>query len=119
MLKSKKKYSAILILCLLIATAGTVLAEQLRRVTDISHVCMVNNEDMGKPQIPVKVGDQTYYGCCKMCIGTLNNDRKARFAVDPVSGKEVDKAKAVIGAKPNGEVLYFENEKTFQSFQAR
>src|SRR3990170_6550898 len=108
MLKSQKRYSALLILFLVIASAGTVLAEQLRRVTDISHVCMVNNMDMGKPQIPVKVGDQTYYGCCKMCEGILKKDRSARFAKDPVSGKEVDKAKAVIGAKPNGEVLYFE-----------
>jgi len=119
MLKSQKRYSALLILCLLIAPAEAVLAEQLRRVTDISHVCMVNNEDMGKPQIPVKVGDQTYYGCCKMCIGTLNNDRKARFAIDPMSGKEVDKAKAIIGAKPNMAVLYFENEKNFQAFTSR
>jgi len=70
------------------------------------------------PQLtgPVKVGDQTYYGCCKMCVGTLNKDRSARFATDQVSGKEVDKAKAVIGAKPNGEVLYFESEKNLQSF---
>lgn len=94
-------------------------AAQLRRVTDISHVCMVNNEDMGKPQIPVKVGSQTYYGCCKMCVGTLTNDRKARYAIDPVSGKEVDKAKSVIGAKPNGEVVYFESEKTFNVFSLR
>ncbi|MBM2838638.1 MAG: lipoprotein MlpB [Deltaproteobacteria bacterium] len=119
MLKSKKRYLALLILFLVIASAETVLADQLRRVTDISHVCMVNNEDMGKPQIPIKVGDETYYGCCKMCIGTLNNDRKARFAVDPVSGKEVDKAKAIIGAKSNGAVVYFENEKNFQAFISR
>jgi len=116
MLKSQKRYSALLILFLVIASAGTVLAEQLRRVTDISHVCMVNNEDMGKPQIPVKVGDQTYYGCCDMCAGILNKDRSARFSTDPVSGKEVDKAKAIIGAKPNNEVLYFENEKNFKAF---
>lgn len=94
-------------------------AAQLRRVADISHVCMVNNEDMGKPQIPVKVGSQTYYGCCKMCAGTLTNDRKARYAIDPVSGKEVDKAKAFIGTKPSGEVLYFENEKNLQVFTLR
>ena len=115
MIKSTKKYLVLLILSLLIAPAGMVLAEQLRIVETIN-VCMVNNMDMGKPQIPVKVGDQTYYGCCKMCVGTLNKDRSARFATDQVSGKEVDKAKAVIGAKPNGEVLYFESEKNLQSF---
>lgn len=99
--------------------AQTSHAAQLRKLTDTSHVCMVNDMDMGKPQIPVKVGDQTYYGCCKMCVGTLTNDRKARYAIDPVSGKEVDKVKAVIGAKPNGEVLYFENEKTFNAFSLK
>jgi YHS domain-containing protein len=117
-------YKAIIALLFagLIMTQSTAEAAQglkLKKIDDPSYVCMVNNEVMGKPQIPVKVGNQTYYGCCKMCVGTLTNDRKARFAKDPVSGREVDKAKAFIGAKPNGEVLYFESEKTFQSFGLR
>lgn len=115
MLRSVLRYPALLVLCLLIALAGTVSAGQLRKV-ETSYVCMVNNAVMAKPQIPVKVENKTYYGCCEMCAGTLKKDRKARFAIDPVSGKEVDKAKAVIGAKPNGEVLYFESEATFQKF---
>lgn len=115
MLKSIKIYLALLVLCLFIALAGTVLAGQLSKV-ETSRVCMINNEVMAKPQIPVKVDNKTYYGCCEMCAGTLKKDRKARFAIDPVSGKEVDKAKAVIGAKPNGQVLYFESEATFQKF---
>ncbi len=110
-----KKVCAILVLGGLFF-AQTAFAAQLRKVTDMSHVCMVNNEDMGKPQIPVKVGEQTYYGCCKMCVGNIQQNRKVRFAIDPVSGNEVDKAKAVIGAKPDGGVLYFENEKNFQAF---
>lgn len=115
MLKSIKRYAALLVLCLLIAPTGAVLAGQLSKV-ETSYVCMVNNEVMAKPQIPVKVENKTYYGCCEMCAGTLKKDRKARFAIDPVSGKEVDKAKAVIGAKPNGQVLYFESDATFQKF---
>lgn len=110
-----KKVGAILVLGALLFIQ-TSHAEQLRKVTDSSHVCMVNNEVMGKPQIPVKVGEQTYYGCCKMCVGNIQQNRKVRFAIDPVNGKEVDKAKAVIGAKPDGGVLYFENEKNFQAF---
>src|SRR5690606_17886247 len=31
-------------------------------------VCMVNDEYMGKKQIPVVVGATTYYGCCDMCV---------------------------------------------------
>jgi len=106
---------AVLFVTGLILVSGISYAGELRKV-ETKYVCMVNNEVMGKPQIPVKVGDKTYYGCCETCAGTLKKDRKARFAIDPVSSKEVDKAKAVIGAKPNGEVLYFESEKTFQSF---
>lgn len=113
-----KKAFALLIpaVFLLSLAAWSGQDQKLRRVDDPSYVCMVNNEVMGKPQIPVKVGNQTYYGCCKMCEGKLKKDRKARFAIDPMNGREVDKAKAIIGAKPNGEVLYFESEKTFQEF---
>lgn len=103
-------------LVLLLTSTDSVFAVTLQRVKDPSHVCMVNNEVMGKPQIPIKVADKTYYGCCKMCVGKLTNNKSARMAVDPVSGKEVDKSTATIGAKPNGEVLYFESEKTFEAF---
>lgn len=115
----KKLFMVFLSVGLFLSHAEASQDHKLRRVDDPSYVCMVNNEVMGKPQIPVKVGNQTYYGCCKMCVGTLTNDRKARFAIDPVSGKEVDKAKAVIGAKPDGKVLYFESEKTFNAFSLK
>lgn len=49
---------------------------------------MVNNEVMGKPQIPVKVGEQTYYRCCKMCVGNIQQNRKVRFAIDPIYEKK-------------------------------
>lgn len=114
---SKSKIYAVLLFTGLILAQAMAEAGQLQKV-ETKYVCMVNNEVTGKPQIPVKVGNQTYYGCCETCAGTLKKDRKARFAVDPVSGKEVDKAKAVIGAKPNGEVLYFESEKTFRAYSS-
>lgn len=117
MTKTTKILAALLITGLFFTTVA-IGAEQLRKV-EASQVCMVNNVYMEKPQIPVKVGKQTYYGCCDMCAGTLNKDRSARFAIDPVSGKEVDKAKAVIGAKPNNEVLYFESEKNFKAFTSK
>ena len=80
------------------------------RVTDTSKVCMVNNQYMGKEQIPVDVGGKRYYGCCAMCKERLAKDPAARSAVDPVTGKPVDKATAVIAAQPDGKVLYFESE---------
>ena len=101
------------VIALLVATP--VLAEPLQRV-EAKRVCMVNNTVFPKDQIPVEVEGKTYFGCCAMCKDRLATDTSARQAVDPVSGKTVDKATAVIGVKPDGTVLYFENEKTFAAF---
>jgi YHS domain-containing protein len=81
-------------------------------------VCMVNNQFMDKDQIPVEVEGKTYYGCCNMCKERLTQDAASRSAVDPLSGKTVDKAKAVIGAQVDGSVLYFENEENLASYAA-
>ncbi|HEY7697741.1 MAG TPA: hypothetical protein VIE88_04955, partial [Vicinamibacteria bacterium] len=53
---------------------------------------------------------------CQMCKERLTNDRSVRVAIDPVSGKEVDKATAVIGADSQDRVFYFENEKNLEKF---
>ncbi len=118
MFNKTKVGSAVLLFAFLFLVQTSVYAEELRKV-ETSYVCMVNNMAMGKTQIPVKVGEETYYGCCAMCATTLEKDRKKRFAIDPVSGKEVDKARAVIGARPNGAVYYFESEETFLAFQKK
>lgn len=81
-------------------------AEHLRPVPS-NLVCMVNNRLFATPQIPVEVEGRTYYGCCEGCKENLKTRREARMAVDPVSGKEVDKALAAIGAMPDGRVFYF------------
>lgn len=98
-----------------IAPVSTAAAEPLQRV-EPKRVCMVNDTAFPKDQIPVVVGGKTYFGCCDMCKDRLGKDTKLRTAVDPVSHKPVDKASAVIGVKPDGKVLYFENEKNFRSF---
>jgi YHS domain-containing protein len=100
--------------CLL--AAASVEAEPLQRVAT-ANVCMMNNTVFPKAQIPVAVDGKTYFGCCEMCKGRLAQDPTVRQAVDPVSGKSVDKATAVIGALPDGKVLYFESEKTFAAYQ--
>lgn len=75
-------------------------------------VCMVNEQAMGKDQIPVQVEGKTYYGCCEMCKESLAKNADKRTAIDPVSGKAVDKATAVIAAQQDGRVFYFESEAT-------
>jgi YHS domain-containing protein len=79
-------------------------------------VCMVTNMLFPKKQIPVTHDGKTYYGCCENCKKTLATDSKARTAVDPVSGKSVDKARAVIAARADHSVVYFENKKNFEAY---
>lgn len=92
-------------------------AAALRQV-DPRFVCMVNNSLFDQPQIPVEVGGKTYYGCCPMCKERLATDSEARQAMDPVSGRMVDKAVAVIGVLPNGAVVYFESEANLAAHRA-
>ena len=80
-------------------------------------VCMVNNAYMGKKQIEVPYNGKTYYGCCEMCVKRIPSDKSVREAIDPYSGKTVDKAEAYIVMISNeGEVAYFENEESYNKF---
>jgi YHS domain-containing protein len=94
-------------------------AEPALQKVEAKKVCMVNDQLFGKDQIPVEVQGRTYYGCCEMCKERLAKDAAARTAVDPLSGKQVDKATAVIGARPDGSVLYFESDKSFAEYLAK
>jgi hypothetical protein len=82
-------------------------------------VCMVNNAYMGKKQVPVPFEDKLYYGCCQMCVKTIQNERSVRIAFDPLTKKEVDKSAAFITLNPairDGSVLYFESEENFKKY---
>lgn len=94
-------------------------ADGVTRVADTDKVCMMNDRYMGTAQIPVDVGGKRYYGCCAMCKERLARDRRTRVALDPVSGKEVDKATALIAKRADGSVLYFENEANLKKYAAR
>lgn len=78
---------------------------------------MVNDQFMGRPQIPVEVDGRTYFGCCAMCKDKLVNQPAIRTAKDPVSGEDVDKAKAVIIQDAAGKVLYFASEETLRRYR--
>lgn len=85
---------------------------------ETKRVCMVTDMEFPRDQIPVKVKDTTYYGCCENCKDRLSKDAAVREATDPISGKKVDKAKASIAAGPDGAVVYFENDANLQKFIA-
>ena len=84
---------------------------------EAKYVCMINNQRFNKEQIPVAVGNRTYYGCCEMCKTALRNDPKSRMAIDPVSKKKVDKATAIIGVDDDGSAYYFENAENLKQFK--
>jgi YHS domain-containing protein len=101
------------------AAAGDEAAKPVLKRVETKKVCMVNNQLFDKDQIPIEVQGKTYYGCCEMCKERLAKDAAARTAVDPLTGKKVDKATAVIAAQPDGKVLYFESEKTLAEYQKK
>jgi len=96
---------------------AAALPAGMTRVSDPSQVCMVNNQFMGKPQIPIAVEGRTYYGCCAMCKDRLGNDPASRTAQDPVTGETVDKSAAVIIQDSTGKVMYFASEDTLRRYR--
>ncbi len=101
------------------AETGAAAADQIPLKTN--YVCMVNNKYLGKEQIPVPYEDKIYYGCCKGCVGNLQNNRAVRYSIDPGTGKEVDKATAYIVMQPgdSGEVFYFESEESYKKYKGK
>lgn len=89
---------------------------KVAKVEQRNLVCNVNNSFMGKVQIPVEIEGRTYFGCCAMCKARLEQNVTLRMSTDPVTGKSVDKANAVIGMKATGDVVYFESDKTLEQY---
>jgi YHS domain-containing protein len=114
-LMGKKLLFLTMLICSQITAAW---AEELKQV-ETKLTCMVNNTIFAKDQIPTVVNGKTYYGCCAMCAEKLANNPAVRKAIDPVSGVEVDKATAVIGANEEGKAFYFENEKNLKAFSLK
>lgn len=83
-------------------------------------VCMVNDAFMGIKQFPVPVGDKMYYGCCEQCVDKIKNNRHFRYAMDPQTGEEVDKASAFIVMKSEKDhsVYYFKSKDNYLKFQS-
>lgn len=97
--------------------SSLIVAKTTLQIVDNKRVCMVTNMVFPKDQIPVNHEGKTYYGCCENCKKTLSEDATARVATDPVSDKKIDKASAVIAARDDGSVIYFESRKTFNKYK--
>jgi YHS domain-containing protein len=117
----RQKIASVLALSLLLAISA--FAEDVKpagKLTKVEtkKVCMINEHNMDKDQIPVEVDGKTYYGCCEMCKKALAENAEKRVATDPVTGKQVDKATAVIAAQKDGRVFYFESDETLAKYNA-
>jgi YHS domain-containing protein len=77
---------------------------------------MVTDSVTNREQLPVTIDGKQYYGCCRMCEAKLKDDPASRLATDPLSGKQADKSRAVIGASPDGKVYYFESVENLTAF---
>jgi YHS domain-containing protein len=85
-------------------------------VEDRSRVCMMQDMLMLQEGIPLKHEGKTYYGCCEMCKDRIAQEpERYTKAVDPISGKTVDKADAFLYAH-QGTVFYFESKETRAKF---
>jgi YHS domain-containing protein len=107
-----RRTAILLVLFFAVAAFGDAVIKPVGKLTKVEPktVCMINEQAMGKDQIPVEVEGRTYYGCCEMCKKALSTDAAKRVSFDPVTGKQVDKATAVIAAQEDGRVFYFESD---------
>lgn len=111
-----RRVTTSVILMLTLAT-GLVLATS-GNIDKKEYVCMMQDMVLGKPGIPIQFEGKTYYGCCEMCKEKIKSEpQKYTKAVDPVSGKSVDKASSFIYSL-EGSAYYFGSEANRKSFAA-
>jgi len=110
-------FSCAVLLAVTVAAAAPAPPQRIAKA-DVKHVCMIHNKAYPNVQKPVVLNGHTYYVYCDLCKAKLTKNAPLRYAIDPISGKRVDKATAVVGVKPSGELLYFESAATFAKYAA-
>jgi len=84
-----------------------------------SSVCMAGDLLKKKAVLSVEIDDEVYYGCCEKCLNKLiANENNERYAIDPYSNKQVNKADSYIRLteERSGKVEYFESESNFYDY---
>ncbi len=106
----------LIVFCLALCLAGVVLAATSGNVDKRDTVCMVQDTIGTKAGVPHVYNGKTYYLCCENCRSSIKNEpAKYTMAIDPVSGKKVDKSAAMI-YNLEGKAIYFENEANRKTF---
>ncbi len=117
--KLKSAFALLFVIVALSILPTQLYASEQLKIVPNDKVCMVTNMLFPRTQIPVTHNGKTYYGCCENCKKTLSEDSASRTATDPISGKSIDKASAVIAVRDDGSVVYFESKKTFETFTGK
>lgn len=119
LMRKFRNHLRIAILTLLTMASLQAGAAEKLEIVPTDKVCMVTNMVFPRTQIPVVHAGKTYYGCCENCKKTLSEDASSRVGIDPVTGKSIDKAKAVIAAREDGSVLYFGSKSTYEQYRKK
>lgn len=106
----------ILGICLVaVGSSGNAFAQD-GNVENRENVCVMQDSVLASPGIPVVHEGRTYYGCCPMCNQSIKAEpEKYTISRDPVTGKNVDKAFALMYSH-KGRVYYFESESSRLEF---
>src|SRR5579883_3039699 len=107
---------AVLVLVALVSLPIFAASDGVKQL-NAKNVCFMNKTRFNHSLKSVEVDGKKYYGCCPDCLDKLKSDPAARMDTDPVSGKQVDKATAVIGVDKNGKIYFFENLDNLKKFK--
>jgi YHS domain-containing protein len=108
----------IICVTLVFGVAASLVLAASGNVDKREYVCMMQDMVLGKPGIPIQFEGKTYYGCCEMCKERIKNEpQKYTRAVDPVSGKPVDKASSFI-YDLEGSAYYFGSDANRKAFSS-
>lgn len=115
-MQSFQRGFAVLVVIALVAMPLLAASDGVKQVNP-KNICLMNKTRFNHGLRSVNVDGKNYYGCCPDCLAKLKADPQARMDVDPVSGKQVDKAAAVIGVDKNGKIYFFENLENLKKFR--
>ncbi|HAO92988.1 MAG: hypothetical protein A2X99_06980 [Deltaproteobacteria bacterium GWB2_55_19] len=83
-----------------------------------NEVNMATNTFEKKEQRSINIDGKSYFTNGEASEFNLAENSSARFGIDPLTNKRVDKASAAAYADASGRVFYFESDATFQGFIA-